>query len=83
MTELFRSRLSVLVGPAGTGKTTLLKALADLPAVSNKGVVLLAPTGKASVQMSTKWVDRRGPWLPFWSRNGAMTPTGTSTVGGR
>ena len=54
LTELFRSRVSVLVGPAGTGKTTLLKALADLPAVSNKGVVLLAPTGKASVQMSTK-----------------------------
>jgi hypothetical protein len=54
LVELFRSRVSVLVGPAGTGKTTLLKALADLPAVSNKGVLLLAPTGKASVQMSAK-----------------------------
>lgn len=54
LAELFRSRVSVLVGPAGTGKTTLLKALADLPDVSNKGVLLLAPTGKASVQMSMK-----------------------------
>ena len=51
---LFRSRLSVLIGPAGTGKTTLLEALCDLPAVSNKGVLLLAPTGKASVQLRTK-----------------------------
>lgn len=54
LAELFRSRLSVLIGPAGTGKTTLLKALADLPAVANKGVLLLAPTGKASVQLRTK-----------------------------
>ncbi|MEW5812170.1 MAG: ATP-dependent RecD-like DNA helicase [Actinomycetota bacterium] len=51
---LFRSRLSVLIGPAGTGKTTLLEALCNLPAVSNKGVLLLAPTGKASVQLRTK-----------------------------
>ncbi|BBZ55239.1 AAA family ATPase [Mycolicibacterium phocaicum] len=54
LAELYRSRLSVLIGPAGTGKTTLLKALADLPDVANKGVLLLAPTGKASVQLRTK-----------------------------
>ena len=54
LAELFRARVSVLVGPAGTGKTTLLRALAKLPDVSRKGVLLLAPTGKASVQLTTK-----------------------------
>ncbi len=49
--ELFRSRLSVLVGPAGAGKTTLLKALIGLPEVASGGVLLLAPTGKARVRM--------------------------------
>jgi hypothetical protein len=52
--ELYASRVSVLVGPAGTGKTTLLKALVDLPDLARKQVLLLAPTGKASVQLSTK-----------------------------
>lgn len=62
LAELYKARVSVLVGPAGTGKTTLLKALADLSDVSSKGVLLLAPTGKASVQLSTK-VGRRAQTL--------------------
>ena len=52
--ELFESRFSVLIGPAGTGKTTLLKMLCELPAIRNGGVLLLAPTGKARVQLETK-----------------------------
>jgi hypothetical protein len=48
---LATSRLSVLVGAAGTGKTTLLRALASLPEVSGGGLLLLAPTGKARVRM--------------------------------
>jgi len=52
--ELFASRLSVLVGPAGTGKTSLLKSLVALPEIVQEGVLLLAPTGKARVQMQTK-----------------------------
>lgn len=52
--ELFESRLTALVGPAGTGKTTLLKMLCELPEVSNGDVLLLAPTGKARVQLETK-----------------------------
>lgn len=55
--ELFRSRVSVLIGPAGTGKTTLLLALLSLDKVRHGGVLLLAPTGKARVQMQKKAGD--------------------------
>ena len=49
--QLFRSRLSVLIGPAGTGKTTLLRMLCSLPRLAEKGLLLLAPTGKARVRL--------------------------------
>jgi hypothetical protein len=52
--ELAESRLSVLVGPAGTGKTTLLSVLCNHPDIKREGVLLLAPTGKARVQMQVK-----------------------------
>jgi energy-coupling factor transporter ATP-binding protein EcfA2 len=55
--EVFRSRVSALIGPAGTGKTTLLQALLSIPAVKQGGVLLLAPTGKARVQMQKKAGD--------------------------
>jgi len=56
---MFCSRLSVLIGPAGTGKTTLLKVLCDLPEVAGKGVLLLALTGKARVRLEEQ-TGRRG-----------------------
>ena len=49
--EIAQSRFSVLIGPAGTGKTTLLTILASVPEIQAKGVLLLAPTGKARVRM--------------------------------
>jgi len=49
--ELAVSRLSVLIGPAGTGKTTLLSVLCSHPQIAEGDVVLLAPTGKARVRM--------------------------------
>lgn len=49
--ELAESRLSVLIGPAGTGKTTLLSVLCSHPQISQGDSLLLAPTGKARVRM--------------------------------
>ncbi|MCM3885060.1 ATP-dependent RecD-like DNA helicase [Frankia sp. R82] len=60
--ELFAARLSVLVGPAGTGKTSLLKTLVARPEIAQDGILLLAPTGKARVQLQTK-VDHEAQTL--------------------
>lgn len=54
LAELAASRFSVLVGPAGAGKTTVLRALCKHEQISARGVLLLAPTGKARVQLSQK-----------------------------
>jgi hypothetical protein len=57
--KLAASRVSVLVGPAGTGKTTLLRTLCEERSVAAAGVLLLAPTGKARVKLgqSLKGLD--------------------------
>ena len=49
--ELFASRISVLIGQAGTGKTMLLRVLCDQSSVHGGNVLLLAPTGKARVRL--------------------------------
>jgi hypothetical protein len=49
--EVAGARFSVLIGPAGTGKTTLLRALVGHSDVKSGGVLLLAPTGKARVRL--------------------------------
>jgi ATP-dependent exoDNAse (exonuclease V) alpha subunit len=49
--EMAESRISVLIGPAGTGKTTLLTILARQRDIAKGGIVFLAPTGKARVRM--------------------------------
>jgi len=56
--QIFRSRLSVLIGLAGTGKTTLLRMLCELADVGEKGVLLLAPTGKARVRLEERTGQR-------------------------
>lgn len=52
--ELYESRVSVLVGPAGTGKTTLLKILCRTLKEQGETFLLLAPTGKARVRLSSQ-----------------------------
>jgi len=49
--ELAEARFSVLAGPAGAGKTTVLGILCAQPAISTDAILMLAPTGKARVRM--------------------------------
>ncbi|MET9615414.1 AAA family ATPase [Kitasatospora indigofera] len=51
---LYTSPLTVLNGRAGTGKTTLIRALARRPEIRAGRLLLLAPTGKARVQLQKK-----------------------------
>jgi hypothetical protein len=44
-------RLSVLVGRAGTGKTSVMGALMLCEPLAKEGILLLAPTGKARVRL--------------------------------
>lgn len=44
-------KISVLHGPAGTGKTTVLGALFGCQSLTSEGILLLAPTGKARVKL--------------------------------
>ena len=48
---LAESRIGVLIGDAGTGKTTVLSVLCSHPDIKAGGVLLLAPTGKATVRL--------------------------------
>jgi ATP-dependent exoDNAse (exonuclease V), alpha subunit - helicase superfamily I member len=47
-------KLAVLVGAAGTGKTSVVRALLASEKLKADGVLLLAPTGKATVRLAQK-----------------------------
>lgn len=49
--QLTERKISVLHGPAGTGKTTVLGALFGCKTLTSEGILLLAPTGKARVKL--------------------------------
>lgn len=49
--QLLSRRLSVLVGRAGTGKTSVMGALMLADGLTKNGILLLAPTGKARVRL--------------------------------
>jgi hypothetical protein len=51
LAELAESRFSVLAGPAGAGKTSVLGILCAQKEIQADGLLLLAPTGKARVRM--------------------------------
>ncbi|NEV75924.1 AAA family ATPase [Rhodopseudomonas sp. BR0C11] len=50
-------KLSVLVGGAGTGKTTVLGAVKKSSTLARQGILFLAPTGKARVRLGQKTGD--------------------------
>ncbi|MCL2284070.1 MAG: AAA family ATPase [Fibromonadales bacterium] len=52
--KMATSRISVLTGGAGTGKTTTLAALCLSKTIQSEGILILAPTGKARVVLSSK-----------------------------
>lgn len=51
LVTLEQSRLAILTGPAGTGKTTLLKIFLNQAGLVGRDIQLLAPTGKARVRL--------------------------------
>jgi AAA domain/UvrD-like helicase C-terminal domain len=61
--EIAEARFSVLAGPAGAGKTTVLGILCSQPEIANEGILLLAPTGKARVRMQQLVGDRKAKAL--------------------
>ena len=56
---LAKSRIAVLIGPAGTGKTTVLQLLLGRDDIVGARVRLIAPTGKARVRLG-KETHREG-----------------------
>ncbi|WP_344938925.1 ATP-dependent RecD-like DNA helicase [Actinomadura miaoliensis] len=81
LAEMYAAPLSVLNGRAGTGKTTLIKALVAQKEVRDRGVLLLAPTGKARVQLQTKVEHPAQTIAQFLSKHGRYdAKTGTYLV---
>ena len=76
LAEIASSRFSVLIGPAGTGKTTLLSVLCQRPEIHSDGILLLAPTGKARVRMEA--IARRAGTSNYQARTIAqfLSPSG-------
>ncbi|GGP13210.1 AAA family ATPase [Nonomuraea glycinis] len=70
LAEIFAAPLSVLNGRAGTGKTTLIRALKEHEKVRSRGMLLLAPTGKARVQLQTKVRHPAQTIAQFLTRHG-------------
>lgn len=52
LAKITSRKLSTLVGKAGTGKTSVMGALALCSSIANGGILFLAPTGKARVRLS-------------------------------
>ncbi|WP_437991311.1 AAA family ATPase [Sorangium sp. So ce145] len=52
LARLTSRRLSVLIGRAGSGKTSVLGALMLCPPLAKDGILFLAPTGKARVRLA-------------------------------
>ena len=78
-------RIDVLVGPAGSGKTTTLSALATLwqRVHGNQSVIGLAPSATAAHQLSTALgipTENTAKWLHETTGNGATDRVATITT---
>ena len=88
-------RLSVLTGPAGTGKTKVVEAFLKSSTIKKQGVLLLAPTGKARVRLGrmagikaitiAQFLIRQNCFnpktmRPFWDDHKSQTYSEASTV---
>ena len=73
---LFSRRLSILTGGAGTGKTSALKVFLQelIRAEGRNPLLLLAPTGKARVRLSTKTKRKAMTIHQFLLRQGWFMP---------
>jgi ATP-dependent exoDNAse (exonuclease V) alpha subunit len=73
---LFRERISVLTGGAGTGKTSVIRILVEeLAKVEGKQpLLLLAPTGKARVRLATKTKRLASTIHQFLLKQGWVVP---------
>lgn len=47
-------RITVMAGPAGTGKTTMMKAVIEAAKSAKRRVIQMTPTGKAAVRLAEK-----------------------------
>ena len=75
--HLSNSRVGVLIGPAGTGKTTVIQLLLARTDIVGARVRLLAPTGKARVRLGQEKPDNRATFRPW--RNSYSAPVSMHT----
>lgn len=68
--RLASRRLTVLVGRAGTGKTSVMGALMRCDPLAKNGILLLAPTGKARVRLGKATSAEAMTIAQFLHRNG-------------
>lgn len=79
LAELAASRFSVFIGPAGAGKTTVLQLLCANEEIARSGVLLLAPTGKARVQLWQKCMHPAQTLAQFLGMYGGRYDSETGT----
>jgi exodeoxyribonuclease V alpha subunit len=63
------SKVLVITGGPGVGKTTIVNAILRILAAKGTGLLLCAPTGRAAKRMTeaTGFEAKRSPWCPILS----------------
>lgn len=79
-THIFNKPISVIAGSAGTGKTTIIKAIINairFTSANTEAFCLLAPTGKAADRIRDKTGETATTIHGFLTRTGWMNPNFT------